>query len=241
MSTEPIVDTPQQQRQAFVRAFVEHLWVRPGTDRPTVRPQTMVTITAVCALLTVVFGVVQQLFFPPPPSGPVVAAPPKVRTFTAVGGWDCSSASTHGFEVTGRTSAWQTVARGGWAQDGCRGSFVAIPMSGDATKDDQGQRATWWFAPGQGFTTCDVTVYVPASDQYSGARTAQYFALAGPAGSIIAQFTVDQSAQAGRWVMVGRFALGQNGLGIALVNRGKASSPRDRIGVGQVKVTCGNQ
>ena len=241
MVTEPIVDTQHQQRRDFVRAFNENLWVRAGTDRPTVRPQTLITITALCLLVALGFGVAQQLFFPPAPTGPVVAATKELQTFEAVSGWDCGTDSTHGFEVTGRTSAWQTVARGGWAQDGCDGSFVAIPMSGNAAKDDEGQRALWWFAPGPAFTTCDVTVYVPLDSGFSGSRAVQYFALAGPAGQIFAQFTVNQSAQPGRWVMAGRFAVGPNGLGIALVNRGGPANSRDRIGVGQVKVACTNQ
>ena len=244
MSTEPVLDPPQQQRREFVRAFAEHMWAHPGTDRPSIKPQTLFTITAACALIALLFGVIRQLIFPPAEPVRVVAVdPPRPSSFSAVSGWDCPTTATHGFEISGRTSAWYTVAEGGWVHDGCHGSFVAIPMSGDEAKADLTQSATWWFAPGPEFTACDVMVYVPRPEQpwESAAPAAQYFALAGRGGAWMAEMVVDQAGQQGRWVPVGRFPIGQNGLAITLVNRGKPAHQDDRIAVAQVRATCTNQ
>jgi hypothetical protein len=240
--TETIVDTPKQERQDFVRAFAEHTWIKPGTDRPTVRPHIVAMIAALVALGALLFGVAWQLI-DPPDEGVAEAPPPEPSvpvTFAAVSGWDCVTSGDHGFDVRGRTESWSTVAQGGWAQDGCQGSFEAIPMSGDPTKDEPNQYALWWFMPGPAFRRCEVTVYVPRSERPadSGATAAQYFVLAGRSGEPFAQFVVNHAANPGRWVPAGSYPVGDQGLAVKLVNRGKPSDPAARLAVAQIRASC---
>jgi len=236
----PAVDTPRQERRDFVRAFAEHMWVRPGTDRPTVKPQTVVTLAALAAFTALLIGVAWEFLSPTPTvAGPVAPAPPPTA-YAVVAGWDCSANNDHGFDVSGRTSAWHTVARGGWDQDGCHGSFQAIPMSGDASKDDVGQFATWWFLPGAAYSRCDLSVYVPRSErpQDVGAKAAQFFVLAGRGGAPLAQFVIDQTATSGRWVPAGTYPSREPGLAVRVVNRGVPPGVDARLAVAQVKIVC---
>jgi hypothetical protein len=238
--TPPAGESPRQERRDFVRAFAEHMWVRPGTDRITVRPQTVLTVAALAALVALLVGVGWEFLsptptvaLPPPPSPPATA-------YAVVSGWDCSANNDHGFDVNGRTAAWYTVARGGWGQDGCHGSFQAIPMSGDASKDDADQFAMWWFTPGPGYSRCDLSVYVPQSERPHdvGAKAAQYFVLAGRSGSPLAQFVLDQTTAAGRWVPAGKYPSGPDGLAIRVVNRGVPGTADARLAVAQAKISC---
>jgi hypothetical protein len=133
-----------------------------------------------------------------------------------------------------------TVAVGGWSEDGCHGTFVAIPMSGDKAKDDPDQFAVWWFTPTAGLTQCDVQVFHPNSGrpQDSSATAAQFYVLAGRSGSRLAGFVVDQSAMRGSWVDVGEFPVGASGIAVQMVNRGVPANPDARLGAAQVRVRC---
>jgi len=237
--TENIVDTPKQERRDFVRALVEHLWIRPGTDRPTVRPHIVVMVAALVAMGALLVGVAWQLIRP----AKKPAAPPQplpVTKLDLVSGWDCSTSGTHGFDISGRTADWSTVPHGGWASDGCLGSFEAIPMRGDPVEIDQNQYAVWWFSPGPDMSRCNVFVYVPKAERPAdaGATEAQYLVLAGREGGAIAQFVINQAANAGQWVEAGQYPLIDGNIAVRLDNRGKAEHPSVRIAVAQVKVTC---
>ncbi len=126
------------QRREFVRSFVEQAWARPGTDRPVSRVQVALMVTMGVLVLAMLTGVVLQLLRPVPLDKPAVTEPVSAApTYAAVSGWDCETGPDRGFDVAGRTAAWYTVATGGYAEDGCHGTFEAIPLSGDADRYDQ--------------------------------------------------------------------------------------------------------
>jgi hypothetical protein len=237
---EPDVEFPLARRREFVRAFVEQARARPGADRPTARPHVSVMVTIGVVAAAVVTGVALQLIHPVPlakaaPPQPPVAPP----TFTAVSGWDCVTGADRGFEATGRTASWYTVARGGWAADGCHGTFVAIPLSGDATTYDQSQSALWSFTPGAAMHQCELAVYIPNGEHPTdSAATAAQFAVLDGSGQTFASFVVDETRDRGTWKVVGTFPTSQNGISVQLTNQGIPSSPDARLAVTQVRATC---
>jgi len=200
-------------------------------------------VAAFAAAGAIAAGVVLQLIHPihvpkatAPPPPPAPAAP-----FTAVSGWDCGvSGTSYGFDAHGRTSAWYTVPSGGWAQDGCHGTFEAIPMTGKKATDDASQFAEWWFKPSPAMTQCVVTVYVPAAQrrQDSAATAAQFYVLSGQNGTRLARFVLDETANPGSRPTAGTFPVSQDGIAVELVDRGVAATPPARLAVTQVKVRC---
>src|SRR4029453_19047407 len=99
-----------------------------GTDRPTIRPQTIVTVVALTLVCALVCGVVLHLINPQRFRAVEASLPIMTSTsYQAVTGWDCAPAADRGFEIGGRTAAWYTVASGGWRGDGCLGSFEVVP------------------------------------------------------------------------------------------------------------------
>jgi hypothetical protein len=238
--TQGVVKFPVTRRREFVRAFVDQAWARPGTDRPIARVHVAVMVTTGVLVAAVLTGVVLQLIRPVPLAKPAPPPPTVPATFTAVSGWDCTTGADRGFDATGRTSAWYTVARGGWATDGCHGTFEAIPLSGDAHKYDQNQAAVWWFAPGQALSRCELAIYNPDGEQPtdSAATDAQFAVLDGRNGQQFASFVIDQTRDRGTWKVVGTFPTSQGGLAVRLVNSGVPSSPRARLAVAQVRATC---
>jgi translation initiation factor IF-2 len=159
--------------------------------------------------------------------------------FTAVAGWDCPTTRSSGFNAVGRQASWYTAPDGGWAGDGCHGTYELIPMSGQATADDPNQLAVWWFTP-TGAARCAIQVYVPARgvDGHDRSTSAQFYVLAGRAGAPYAQFVVDQSSRPGTWVPVGTFPANSGGLAVQLVDRGVPRSPSAMLAVAQIKLTC---
>jgi translation initiation factor IF-2 len=228
------------QRREFVDAFVEQTWARPDADRPVARVQVVVLVATMSAVVAMAVGVVLHLIHP---TKPAAAAPPPVPTaqpYSAVSGWDCGTSADRGFDANGRTPDWLTVSRGGWSQDGCHGTFEAIPMSGDAGKDSPNQFVVWWFAPSAGMNRCEVKVYLPTPDNPldSAATAAHFLVLAGRGGTEFAQFNIDQTKGRGSWKSAGIFPVSQGGLAVKLVNRGAPTNPRARLSVTQVRVSC---
>jgi translation initiation factor IF-2 len=226
----------------FIRAFVENSWARPGTERPATRVHVALVATMGVVLVAVVIGVILQILRPIKLT-PAVAAPARTAEaphYTAVSGWDCGTGADRGFDATGRTADWYTVARGGWAHDGCHGTFEAIPMSGDAHKFNENQSALWWFTPGTAMVRCAVAVYLPNGDQPadSAATAAQFFVTAGRNGSALAAFTIDETARRGAWQTVGTYPVSQGAIAVKLVNQGVPANPKARLAVTQVRVTC---
>ncbi|HWB34742.1 MAG TPA: hypothetical protein VHA75_01830 [Rugosimonospora sp.] len=239
----PVAGMPGAQRMEFVRAFVEHSWARPGTDRPVTRVHVALMVTMGVVVLTVVAGVVLQMLHPiqlTPASAAEPAHTPQAPHYTAVSGWDCGTGADHGFDASGRGADWYTVARGGWTQDGCHGTFEAIPMSGDAGKYNQNQSLVWWFTPGAAMVRCDVSVYLPDSGQPadSAATAAQFYVTAGRNGTAFASFVVDETAKRGAWLPVGTYPVSQGAIAVELVNQGVPANAKARLAVTQVRVSC---
>jgi hypothetical protein len=231
------------ERTDFVRAFVDQAWARPGTERPASRVHVALLVTMGSMAVALVTGVLLQLIWPvhlAPAAAHPSASPSAPASYLAVTGWDCGSGPDRGFDLTGRTPAWYTVASGGWAGGGCHGTFEAIPLSGDPTRADQGQSAAWWFAPDSAIKRCELAVYlpVPPAAGDAGATTAQYTVLSGRSGGTVATFTVDQTVRPGSWYVLGRFPVGTGGIAVRLVNAGVPAAPADRLAVTQARASC---
>ena len=218
-----------QWRSDFVAAFVEHAGPKPASDRLSVRLPTLITVTAVCVLISVVVGVFWQLVSPRPKPG-AASAP----GYTAVAGWGCDITGDRGFDVHGRTDRWRTVAGGGWAEDGCRGPFQTMPIGNDAE-----QYAQWWFNPSSS-GQCRLEVYVPRDPDGTGTwvTSVRYEVLAGRGGAGYAEFEVNQAQNTGRWVDVGAFPLRNNELAVRVTTRA-AGQADALLAVSAVRATCG--
>jgi hypothetical protein len=239
MDTSEPAETPARRalrrRSEFVAAFVEHAGPVPASERRTVTVPTLITITALVSLLTVIVGVFWGLV-----KGGSSSAKPPAPSYSVFAGWGCTGATDHGFEAHGRTPQWRTVAQGGWSGDGCNSTFETIPLSGKAGKDIAGQYVQWWFVPTTG-GQCRVQVYVPKSTSPSDtwASAVHFAVMAGRTGTSYAEFTIDQSANAGRWADGGTFPLHGSELTLRLTDRGVPQRPTDRVAVSAVRVTCG--
>ena len=113
-------------------------------------------------------------------------------------------------------------------------------MSGKATTDIGAEYVQWWFVPTTG-GQCRVQVYVPKSTSTTdtGATAVHFAVMAGRTGATYADFTVDESANAGQWVDGGSFPLHGGELAVRLTDRGVPQHKGDRIAISAARVTCG--
>jgi hypothetical protein len=241
--------SPHADRLEFVDAFIDHARSAPGPDRLVLRPHIAVFVAAVAAACAVLVGLIVGLINSErrdkaaAKSGGAKSAASGVASgaYQAVVGWDCSSKTDRSFTAQGRTPRWITYSTGGWTGDDCKGSFVALPMSGDPNADDPRQSARWNFTPGTSVNRCSVAVFNPMVDQQQlvGASAARFTVLAGPDAALYDSFQVDQSTRPGSWVEAGVFPVKDGRLTVQLGNRGKPSRPQERLLVSQIRVTCG--
>jgi hypothetical protein len=190
-------------------------------------------------------GVAPPQSGPPRPVPPQPAPPaPKSPAFAALSGENCPQKSNAGYYRKGWASDWYTRSRGGWTGDGCGGQIVAVPMSGDAKRDDNDNVIVWWFTVGSG-ASCAISVYVPGTGDVRDAdgAPATYFVYGttNASGSAIASFTVDQVHNQGRWVGVGTFAQRTGQLSVRMVTRGidwGSGRTGAHLGVSALRVTC---
>jgi hypothetical protein len=178
----------------------------------------------------------------PPKTSPTPAAP--IVTFTAVGGYGCSSANT-GYSSNDRdtTQGWYSSGSGGWNKDGCSGAFDSMPMSGSATTADPTQYADWAFTVGSASKTCDLSAYVPkySGDAKRSAGNPAHYAIGDSQGSAgKGTFTIDQIASGGKWLSIKTVAVSGGKLWVRVDNRGIDWGASDgyHIGLGQFKVVC---
>ena len=160
-------ETARQARREYIHALVEQSWARPEATRTVARPHIVLMVAALTAAVALGSGVVAQLIHPVSLPRAAAAGPPSPRAlapFVAVAGWDCPQSGDRGFDIAGRSADWRTVAHGGWAENGCHGTFEAIPISADRSSDGTEQGAVWWFAPPAGLTRCEVAVFRPRPD-----------------------------------------------------------------------------
>lgn len=182
-------------------------------------------------------------------SGAGVASAPPAATFDAVGGGGCSgsgtSFSTYGWYDDGE-SGYLSVGSGGLDGDGCNGSFVALPMSGDANIDD-GNYMLWTFHTGSvGSGSCAVDVYIPNVDNTvevggdPSYYTVQDSAAAG--SDTVGSFSVDQTSNLGRWAYGGTFRVSGGVLAVMLHSRGidwtATASTDAHHAADAIKVSC---
>ncbi|MCX2949217.1 hypothetical protein [Lentzea sp. NEAU-D7] len=148
----------------------------------------------------------------PPPAGDTGRAPAGTKSFTT--GPGCGGYTNVGLYRDGRK---------GWVDHGdgkCGSTFVSIPMSGDARRDDSSAYGMWTFtATG----TCEVSVHVPNGglQEVGGNPTVYYvFDRNGVGGTPMASFAIKQVDKRGQWVGVGKFKASGN-LTVQLVTRGQ--------------------
>ncbi|GHH30333.1 hypothetical protein [Lentzea cavernae] len=169
----------------------------------------------------------------PPPAGDTARAPGGAKSFTT--GPGCGGYTSVGSYRDGRK---------GWVDHGdgrCGTSFVSIPMSGDARRDDSSAYGMWTFSV---TGTCDVSVFVPngSLEQVGGNPTVYYvFDRNGVGGTPMASFAIKQVDKRGQWVSAGKFKASGN-LTVQLLSRGQdwnGSGPTyAHHAAGAVKADC---
>jgi hypothetical protein len=148
----------------------------------------------------------------PPPAGDTGRAAGGSRSFTT--GPGCGGYTSVGSYRDGRR---------GWVDRGdgkCGSTFVSIPMSGDARRDDASAYGMWTFAV---TGTCDVSVHIPngSLEEVGGNPTVYYvFDRNGVGGTPMASFAIKQVDKRGQWVSAGKFKAGGN-LTVQLLSRGQ--------------------
>ncbi|MEU3713502.1 hypothetical protein [Streptomyces catenulae] len=146
-------------------------------------------------------------------------------TYTGTAGPGCTDKSTgykeHGTYADG-DAGW-TTHKGGWAKDGCDGSFVSVPMAGD--KGDDGNYTLWTFTTGPVKSgSCQVRAFIPGDDdvKHVGGHPTRYsvFASAAGTGKALGDFTVDQTKKRGDWAPGGTFPITDGHLSVKLHTQG---------------------
>jgi hypothetical protein len=181
------------------------------------------------------------------PAPPVAApgVPPAPKSDTAVAGEGCTQTADHGYFRSGFASDWRTRSGGGLTTDGCHGAVVAVPMSGDARRDDNDNVIVWWFRTAPvAAGSCALSVYVPdtGNDSDSAGKPAHYlvFRTDNASGTTAGEFDVDQTRNRGRWVDAGRFPTGGR-LSVRMVTRGIDFGPGREgahLGVSALRASC---
>ena len=139
-------------------------------------------------------------------------APSGAKSFTT--GPGCGGYTSVGLYRDGRK---------GWVDHGdgkCGSTFVSIPMSGDARRDDSSAYGQWTFAA---TGSCDVSVFIPNGnlEEVGGNPTVYYvFDRNGVGGTPLASFAIKQVEKRGQWVNAGKFKASGN-LTVQLLTRGQ--------------------
>jgi hypothetical protein len=130
---------------------------------------------------------------------------------TQVTGVGCPASQRNGVALSAaRPGPSWTGAQGGWAGDGCDGASAwAMSVPG---KQPRPPALTWWFGALSGVSRCTVSVYVPTQNALSQAG----YAVATGSGSSLSTVTIDQAADAGRWVVLGTFPAASSGYQVRL-------------------------
>jgi len=175
---------------------------------------------------------------PAPKPAPKPAPRPVPKpTFTAIGGEDCQHSSRQGYSVVGNDSDWFKKAPGGLAGSGCKGTFRAIPKTGDANRDDPRKFVVWWFKPGFRSGSCKTFVFIPNSTSSDGKPAFYQVIRSNEDHSVVADFRLDQTRNRGKFVSAGTFKITNGNFAVKLRNRGSKSSGT-HVTASQVKVSC---
>ncbi|GIJ47631.1 hypothetical protein Val02_45170 [Virgisporangium aliadipatigenens] len=242
------------ERREFVRSYVENVRVNPSADRLYARPRTALMTASLVAAAVLIGSVVFALFSKGRPTAPNAASASPTYAFASIAGWECAGTATdRGFSISGRTPDWLTPEKGAHKQNGCRGSFAAVPVSGAGAFPDANTGAVWWFTVGSKVKRCLVQVNVPLVEQsqVKVASAVRYQVLSGRDGVAYASFVINQAAQQpkenevpatdqqdGKWVEAGTFAVSNGKLAVRMAAQTDAGKPPERLLVGQVMVGC---
>ncbi|WFE25451.1 hypothetical protein O7623_18880 [Solwaraspora sp. WMMD791] len=172
------------------------------------------------------------------------AARPAAATYAAIAGPGCSGNNdarnwyTWGVYRDG-TAGWYDIS-GGHRGDGCSGAAMAMPMSGGSTATGRNY-VVWWFETAPVVNgTCAFSVHVPNSGSARdvAGNPAVYKVLGGRTSTTpYAQFSINQTANRGRWVGSGSVAVRNGAISLHLQDSG-ADPGGEHIGVAQVRVNC---
>ncbi|RKT16548.1 translation initiation factor IF-2 [Streptomyces sp. 1114.5] len=162
---------------------------------------------------------------PPAPQQPPAAGKPAPPSFSAIGGNGCGNSAVsfakNGWWTQG-TAGWLSNSAGGYTGSGCNGSYVSLPMSGAANKDDpEGNSAVWTFSTAPVTSgSCRISVYVPNNgDLKAVGGKPSYYTVANASGGAGA-FNVDQPANRGNWYDAGPFPVSGGRISVTLHSRG---------------------
>ena len=145
------------------------------------------------------------------PAPRMTSAPPATSA-PQVAGVGCPASQDNGVTVTAaRPGPPWTAAPGGWTGNGCDGASVWT--MNPAGKQPSPSTLTWWFGALSGVSSCTLSVYVPTQNALGQAG----YAVSTGYGSSLGTVTIDQSANAGRWVVLGTFPAAGSGYQIQLV------------------------
>lgn len=158
-------------------------------------------------------------------------------TFSAIGGEGCTHSGASSYSVVGNDERWFTQS-GGFRGAGCNGTFRAIPKSGDAGRDDAQEFVTWSFKTGAVKSgSCRTFVFVPNTSSANGAPAFYQVVKSNLDQSVVAEFSIDQKQNRGRFVLAGTFPVSDGNFAVKLRNRGSKDSGT-HIAAGQVKIAC---
>ncbi|WP_405385822.1 hypothetical protein OG596_37780 [Streptomyces sp. NBC_01102] len=189
---------------------------------------------------------------PAPKSGTSSQAPQaqaaSTVVYTGVVGHGCPVPSGGGYKqvnyFSDGTAGWYTRTTGAWTGDGCNGSYAAVPMSGSTATDGK-NRVMWWWRPGTGARTCQISVFIPHSNTtlYVGGHPSTYHVLvdANDRTTKYSSFTVNQAGLRGQWVSAGTFPVKGSTIGVKLLDRGDDWSSgwgKAHHAAAQMKATC---
>jgi Helix-turn-helix domain len=188
-----------------------------------------------------------------PPTVPAAAPSPSAVASTVpvrdVAGVGCPGGRGDGVTLDAATPGppW-SAAGGGWTGDGCNGASVwtAVPPG----KHPKASTLTWFIGGTADGAQCTLSVFVPAQNALG---EASYLVSGG--SSALGAVTIDQTANAGRWVELGSYRGASSGYEIQLMPQtttltaagpagpgGKPAPPaphgRDSVAASAAAMTC---
>ncbi|SDZ16308.1 hypothetical protein SAMN05216215_104953 [Saccharopolyspora shandongensis] len=172
---------------------------------------------------------------------------------TLIAGAGCSNTATEQYQAVGYhtngSKGWY-IRNGGAADGRCRGTFDAMPMSGDLDTSGPDNSAKWTFDVSGKVTTgtCALSVYIPndSNRRNVGATKAHYSifnSFEQGAANVIGVRDINQVTNLGRWVDLGSYKITQGKISVKLHDRGEdyaggADGEGAHIASTQVRATC---
>ncbi|MFI0465629.1 hypothetical protein ACH347_16255 [Saccharopolyspora sp. 5N102] len=188
----------------------------------------------------------------PPPDQSTVSGPSS-GSGTLIAGAGCSNTATEQYQAVGYHSngseGWY-IRNGGAADGRCRGTFDAMPMSGDLDASGPSNSAKWTFDVSGKLTTgtCALSVYIPNDgDRRNVGATKAHYSIFNSfeqgAANVIGVKDINQVTNLGKWVDLGSYKITQGKISVKLHDRGEdyaggADGEGAHIASTQVRATC---